>query len=285
MKLSISNYELLNFETSNAVVSEKGIARVDSPAMLKLLKELKSVECITKSDLNELFANHNLEPTNAYDFLSSAIRINTAKDLNYFESTLIVNNWGETSNLENILSREIENLSICSLEDLNLYTPHKKERYIIILCSNYNYADIKKLYFSIAKKWPKSAISVCYGSADLFHISQPYIPEIGNPCHFCTIDKLISNETHSPSVNTWSKLLNFCKGKNINLPRTKPTLLQESLILGAVARVSRLVSGTTTAQKYQDNIFQTTTINLGNGHISQASATHWHLCDCLGAEK
>ncbi|WP_123343125.1 McbB family protein [Pseudomonas brassicacearum] len=285
MKLSLSNYELLNFERSNAIVSEKGIARVDSPAMLKLLKELKSVECITKSDLNELFANHNLEPTNAYNFLSSAIRINTAKDLNYFKSTLIAHNWGKTSNLEKILSSEIEHLSTCSLEDLDLYTSYKEERYIIMLCSKYNYTEIKKLYFSSAKKWPKSAISVCYGSADLFHISQPYIPEIGNPCHFCTIDKLISNEIHSPSVNTWSKLLNFCKGKNINLPITKPTLLQESLILGAIARVSRLVSGTMPSQKYQDNIFQTTTINLSNGHISQASATHWHLCDCLGAKK
>ncbi|WP_086936633.1 MULTISPECIES: McbB family protein [Pseudomonas] len=285
MKLSISNYELLNFENANAIVSEKGIARIDSPAMLKLLKELKSVECITKSDLNELFANNNLEPTNAYNFLTSAIHINTAKDINYFKSTLIAHDWKKTSNLEEILSREIEHLSTCSLEDLDLYTPHKEERYIIILCSKYNYTEIKNLYFSSARKWPKSAISVCYGSSDLFHISQPYIPEIGNPCHFCTIDKLISNETHSPSVNTWSKLLNFCKGKNINLPNTKPTLLQESLILGAIARVSRLVSGTTTSQKYQDNIFQTTTINLSNGHISQASATHWYLCDCLGAKK
>lgn len=105
MKLSISNYELLNFENANAIVSEKGIARIDSPAMLKLLKELKSVECITKSDLNELFANNNLEPTNAYNFLTSAIHINTAKDINYFKSTLIAHDWKKTSNLEEKIGR------------------------------------------------------------------------------------------------------------------------------------------------------------------------------------
>lgn len=285
MKLNIYNYELLNFDSASAIISEKGIARVDSPAMLKLLKELKSVECITKSDLNTMCSNHSLDPTSAYNFLKTAIRIEGEKNIHHFNTALIAHDWGETSSLKKILSSEIENLSVCDIKNLAISTNKQNEHYVIILCSHYNYTNIKKLYFNIAKQWPKSAISVCYGSADLFHISQPYIPEIGNPCHFCTIDKLISNEIHSSSANTWSRLLNFCKGKSIDLPCTKLTLLQESLLLGAIARTIRLVSGATITHKYQDNILQATTINLSTGHISQSSATHWHLCDCLSTAK
>lgn len=285
MKLSLYNYELLNFDGANAIISEKGIARIDSPAMFKLLTDLKSVEHISRTELDTLCSNHNLDPTNAYEFLRTAIRIEGEKDIHHFNSTLIAHDWGETSNLEKILSDEVENLKVCDLNSLASSTLNGNRRYVIILCSHYNYTTIKKLYFNIANLWPTSAISVCYGNADLFYLSQPYIPSIGNPCHFCTTDKLISNEMHSSSSNTWTKLLDFCKGQDVALPSAKLTLLQKSLILGAIARAIRLVSGTTMTRKYQDNILQATTINISNGHITQASATHWHSCDCLSIAK
>lgn len=285
MKLSIYNYELLNFNGTNAIVSEKGVARVDSPAMLKILNELKSHESVTKDNLNLMFSEHNLDPQNAYNFLTTTLRIDEEQDRHHLNSTLIAHDWGEKSNLENILSCEIENLSVCDLDSIATYPNHEKERYIVILCSHYNYTNIKSLYFTLANRWPTSAISVCYGTADLFHISQPYIPKMGTPCHFCTIDKLISNEKHSSSTNAWSKLLTFCKNKSLNLPSPQLTLLQKSLLLGAIARTARLISGTTMTRKYQDNILQATTINLANGTVSQSSATHWHLCDCLSITK
>jgi McbB family protein len=281
MKLSLYNYELLNFAGANAIISEKGIARIDSPAMFKLLKELKTVEHISKAELDALSSSHNLDPTDAYDFLKTAIRIEGEKDIHHFNSILIAHDWGETSNLEKILSGEIENLKVCDLQNFAPSSLNGQGHYVIILCSRYNYTAIKNLYFNIAKQWPTSAISVCYGNADLFYLSQPYIQSIGNPCHFCTVDKLISNEMHSSSNNTWTKLLDFCKAQSIDLPSAKLTLLQKSLLLGAIARAIRLVSGTSITRKYQDNILQGTTINISNGQITQVSATHWHSCDCL----
>ncbi|WP_434697391.1 hypothetical protein J3P89_09690 [Pseudomonas sp. Z1-14] len=62
MKLSLYNYELLNFDSANAVSQDKGFARSDSPAILKSPKDLQLGERITRSDIDALPSNRYLVP-------------------------------------------------------------------------------------------------------------------------------------------------------------------------------------------------------------------------------
>ena len=149
----------------------------------------------------------------------------------------------------------------------------------------YNYTKIKDLYFKLAALSPQSAISVAYFTGTNFCISQPYIHEIGNPCHFCTIDRLSSYESTTESKNAWSKLLSFCRLKELAIPSKKLTLLQKNLALGLLIQQIKLYTEDDSNLKYQDSALQSASIDLTNGSISEDSAPHWFLCRCLRGEK
>lgn len=48
MKLSIENYNLLNFNNDSIIISPKGVSRVTSPSLLDVLKNYKIEQAFQK---------------------------------------------------------------------------------------------------------------------------------------------------------------------------------------------------------------------------------------------
>ena len=280
--LNIQSYEILNFHSDNLVVSRKGVSKISSPSLLAALTKLKSYKNISKAEFLEILSEHGLNPEAAYGFLEKALSIKEDPGEIYFEKTIVAHDWDKTTDLEALLRSEIDTpLEISdisgSLKDIVL----SKKCYIVIACMNYDYDFIKKIYFDLVSAAPDSAISVCYRSGNSFCISQPYLPKVGNPCHFCSIDRLINYEEYHSGRNTWSRLLHFCKNKHIAVPADSLNILQRSLVVGAIVKKIKLLTNPGSEYRYQDNILQDSYVDFNGNFVRDVSASHWYMCDCL----
>lgn len=284
--LNIQNYEILNFQSESLVVSKKGVSKISSPSILAALTKLKGRTNISKAEFHEILSAHGLNPDSAHEFLERALSIEEDVGQIYFERTIVAHDWSEPSDLEAMLRSEINTpLDVCeisrSLKDLVL----DKKFYIVIVCVNYDYDFIKKIYFDVIGAAPDSAISMCYRAGKKFCISQPYLPKVGNPCHFCSVDRLLNYEDYRGSTNTWSKLLHFCKSKHIPVPAHSLNILQRSLVAGAIIKKIKLLTSSEGELRYQDNVLQDSYIDFDDGCVREVSSAHWSMCDCLRVQR
>jgi len=282
MNLNIHNYEILNFTTDHIVISKKGISKIRSASLLGVIRKLHNKNNITKEELNVLFTDHGLDCDDAYSTLDKILTIKVESDNRYFDEVIVAHDWERTDDLNHMLRTELSGpLSICALQDLNKHISADKNKLIFLMCHQYDYQKLKNLYFDITRSYPGNAISVCYSKGDVYILGQPHIPEIGNPCHFCVIDRLLSNEKYKKSNNTWSNLLNFCQEKSKSVPSAEVSLLHRMFIIGALIKKIKLLTGNSQKKRYQDNVLTETTVSLTDGSSGESSISHWCMCDCL----
>lgn len=281
MKLSIQNYNLLNFNDNYVIISEKGVSRVNSTPLVEVVRALNNRNTITDDELFALFDEYSLNPDEAYTSLQASLGLAPVSKNEFFSSVILAHDWVNSEQFELLISGELTcPKTICAIPELHKLANHNRP-YIVIIYSKYNYDELKQLYFQITLKFPGSAVSVCYPSDENYVIGQPYFPTIGNPCHFCSIDKVSDHEAYKSSTNTWSTLLLFCRNRHIPVPAPNASLYQKCLIVGAIVEKINTMTGAKGAQHFQDNILQETRLSLNNGYVSEASVSHWSMCECL----
>ncbi|WP_408597099.1 McbB family protein [Pseudomonas sp. PLMAX] len=285
MMLTIQSYDILNFPTDSLIVSRRGVSKISSPDLLAALTKLKKYTNISKVEFDQILMDHGLNPECAYEFLEKALSIKDCTNL-YFEKTIVAHDWGKDNDLEKLLKSEINTpLEISEISSSLTDVVSNKKYYIVIMCVNYDYDLLKKLYFDLVVAAPESAISVCYCVGSSYCISQPYLPKVGNPCHFCSVDRLMNYEDYQSSRNAWSKLVQFCRNKHVAVPSSPLNVLQRSLLVGALIRKIKLLTSSDSDFRYQDNILQETHIDFASNLVREASAAHWNMCDCLRMQK
>lgn len=283
MNIIIPNYEILNFEAESLLVSDLGISKIHSQSLLKALRELKLSKLMTRAELDEVLAENGLNQNDAFAFLERVIPLKSVEEI-YFEKTIVVHDWAGRVDVESLFKSEI---STClefksfSSELVELVTNFRC--FIVLLCYAYDYEHVRKLYFDLARASPKSAISVCWQMGSVFCIGQPYIAEIGNPCHFCSVDRLVHNQSVKTAKNNWASILAFCKNKRIAVPAKELSLYQEMIVVGAVIKKVKVFTGHVDMHKYQDDILHSSYLQLMDGQVSEESNSHWYMCDCLRA--
>lgn len=283
MNIIVPNYEILNIETESLVVSDAGISKIHSQPLLNVLKRLKLSAVMTREEVNEVLAEHGLIQNDAFEFLERIIPFKCIEDI-YFEKTIVVSDWKGQVDIENLFKSELSGcLEFNSFSDGVVDSVRNGKCFIVLLCHLYNYENVKNLYFELVRASPKNAISVCWQMGNVFCIGQPYIPEIGNPCHFCAVDRLINNNSIMPAKNSWSSILEFCKNRRIDVPAKALSLYQEMIVVGAVVRKVKFFTEHLGGYKYQDNVLHSSYLQLLDGEILEESNSHWYMCDCLRA--
>ncbi|NWA03850.1 McbB family protein [Pseudomonas gingeri] len=283
MNISIQNYEILNFPNEDLIVSERGISKISSLSLLNALKTIKNrnQKNISKEEINEILIENDLDPEAAFSFLEKTLNIKKPISDYFFKKIAIIHDFQE-SELEKTLATELYlPVDFHHFPSPTSKIKNKNRKFFFILLNSYDYASLKKLYFEIASNAPQSAISVGSMIGNSFYISPPYIPEIGNPCHFCNVDRLESNDQSSQRENNWIKLLKFFKGRNSPIPPSQHTLLQRSMILGAIANHINFYTTPGNEKRHQDSIFLTSHIDIHKGLITEENLSHWFMCDCL----
>ena len=284
MNIIIPNYEILNFEAESLVVSDVGISKVHSQPLLKVLRKLKLSNVMTKVELDEMLAEYGLHQNEAFQFLEKIIPLKSVEEI-YFEKTVVVHDWGGQVDIESLFREELSgSLEFKSFSDEVVESVQPFRCFVVLLCHSYDYENVKNLYFDLARASPKSAISVCWRMGNFFCIGQPYIAEVGNPCHFCIVDRLVNNESIIPAKNNWASVLAFCKNKHVGVPTKALSLYQEMLVVGAVIRRIKFFTGYSDGFRYQDDVLHSSYLQLTDGQIFEESNSHWYMCDCLRAD-
>lgn len=284
MDLIFSEYDMISLPNESLIVSSHGASKTNSKKLIKLLRELKDQHqaSITEASFNNLVLRNKLQQKSVYAFLQNAIGLKPQPSEIFFKKALIAHDWMENKEFKSMISQELTcEYEIVEELDSLLELAKGNAYFIKIICMQYDYAKLKKLYFNLADLAPCSAISVAYLSGNIFRIDQPYIASIGNPCHFCLIDRQLNYEKCNKTRNSWSALLNFCIERNIVLPSQNLNLLQRSLAIGAIARKIKLHTEHGSEFRYQDNALSSMTIDLNKGSITEELCPHWHSCNCL----
>ncbi|UII69573.1 McbB family protein [Pseudomonas sp. HN11] len=285
MNIIIPNYEILNFETESLLISDLGISKIRSQSLLNALRELKLSKSMTKAELDEVLAENGLNQSDAFAFLERVIPLKSVEDI-YFEKTIVVHDWAGRVDVESLFRSEVSTcLEFKSFSSELVELVRDLKCFIVLLCYVYDYEYVKKLYFDLARASPKSAISVCWQMGNVFCVGQPYIAEIGNPCHFCSVDRLIHNQSVRTAKNNWASILAFCKNKHVGVPAKVLSLYQEMTIVGAVIKKVKIFTEHSDMYKYQDDILHSSYLQLMDGQVSEESNSHWYMCDCLRASE
>lgn len=282
MNITIPNYEILNFETESLVISEAGISKVHSQSLLQALRQIQLSSVMTREELDEVFCENGLNACDAFKFLEKIIPLIANEEM-YFEKTIIVHDWKGRTNFEDLFRQELSAaLEIRNFSSDTVSSLSGGKYFIVLICYAYDYSSVKKLHFDMSKASPQSAITVCWPMGGFFCIGQPYIAEIGNPCHFCNVDRLVHSASIVSVKNEWARVLNFCKGKHASVPSKELSFYQELIVVGAIIRKIKFFTEPGTTRKYQDDVLYVSYLQLSDGQLYEEPASHWYMCDCLG---
>jgi McbB family protein len=133
--------------------------------------------------------------------------------------------------------------------------------------------------------YPDCGASVGFISGNHFHLTEIHIPAIGNPCAFCTLDRIAHYESLRTSQHHWSKIWSFCHNNNIDLPRAQVNDLHTALIVGTLTSFTTRYTQAPKVKTTQDQVLLSRTINLETGVTSEDISVHWPLCQCLGVKQ
>lgn len=281
MTLIISEFEIIKLKEHTIIISEKGVTNIQSRPLIKALHKLRTLVSTqqTKKDILHLLEKFHLNSDEAFSFLEQAIHIKAVTE-KHFKKIIIAHEW--SYELDSLLNSELKEAFIALPINENLTKQTQlSESFVMIMPKKYDHHKIKTIYFDIAKKHPTCCLCVALRTGDSFYISQPYLPNIGGPCHFCNFDNIARTEHIRPTVNNWSSLFNFCTDSHIALPEQSMTRLQFALMTGLLVERIKLWTCPGYGHRTQDRIMLSSHINLFNGHITEEHVTHWQMCDCL----
>ncbi|WP_449431833.1 McbB family protein [Pseudomonas putida] len=285
--LKICNYEILNFESDPLIYSSHGITKITDTHLAQALRKINernkneaSIEFI-----QETLSREGLCVESAIEFLKSIAVLAHDTPQPYLQRTIVFCDWQLTPNMPNI-SDTLNPMKI-EIRDLDYtYLPeHKIPTFFILLTRALDHKKLRTTYRKIVENNSASAISIGIISGNYFHLTEPFIPAIKNPCAFCTIDRIIHYETIKPSHHRWSRLLVFCQKRDLPLPTIEVEALHNALIFGTVLKAAKRLTTPHTVKTTQDKTLQSLTVNLETGYIKEEPSVHWWMCDCLEISK
>lgn len=282
MLIKINNYEILNFESDTLLYTKSGITKINSLPISSLLEKLENLKTQTLSENNlfEIIEQYNIDPQEALSFLKNTNTIQSIKGNPHYSKATLYLDWKCTTDVQAAISElPKKNIILASMKN-NDYPDNIAELFIISTLDLHP-MKLREFYFEICKRNPDSAIILGYFIENKYHLSQPFIPTTGNPCAFCSIDKVRNTERVRPGISQWAKIVNFCSDRTLALPQPAPTLLQRSLILGLILKKIDLYTSPQDIPSTQDSNILTTTLDLETGEITNEIFPHWSMCHCL----
>lgn len=282
--LRVYNYEILNFDTDPMVFSPSGFTKITEPKIIKALKHIKKTQhqYIQYSALEHILRKLNLPPVDAIGFLKNLSIIGETTAPPTFQRTIIFHDLEIPNELANHVEEHSNGtIKIRALSDYALPLTSTPTLFFFA-CAKLSPRSLKKTYEELLAMHPDCGASVGFISGNHFHLTEIHIPTIGNPCAFCTLDRIAHYESLRTSQHHWSKVWSFCRGNNINLPRAQVNEFHTSLILGALISFAKKYTQAPKSKTTQDQALLSKTINLETGVISEDISVHWPLCQCLG---
>ncbi|WP_060515807.1 McbB family protein [Pseudomonas sp. NBRC 111132] len=285
--LRIYNYEILNFDTEPMVFSSKGFTKITEPKIIEALQliEKNQSKYIHPHALDHILKKAKLQPASAIKFLKSLSIIGELTDPPSFQRTIIYHDLEIPGETTKYLEKKYNNkLEIRNIADY-IHPNNDEPTLFVFACAKLSPHLLKSTYKKLLATNPNYGATVGFISGVHFHLTEIHIPSIGNPCAFCTLDRIAHYESLRTSQHHWSKIWSFCRSNNLDLPKIEIDELQKSLILGTIISFTNKLTQAPKSKTTQDQVLLSRTINLETGITTEDASVHWPLCQCIGFEQ
>lgn len=286
-KMKICNYEILNFDAEPLIYSDHGITRITNPQLVRALQDLTKHrnKTVTELQLGKVLSDYCLDPQEAKDYLRRLEIIDNLRPPPVLTNTIIYCDWYISQSTKDQIASSAQGiLEVKGIAENPTFSAHTPTLFILVY-TKLDLTELRGIYYDIIDKNPKSAISVGFTSGNVFHLTEPHIPAVNNPCAFCTLDRIIYYQNMRGSHHHWSKLLAFCHSENIALPKKELEGMESALVLGLLVRVANRLTCNQQRKSTQDRLLHSTTLDLETGSLQEAPSVHWSPCKCLEEKK
>lgn len=274
--MRLSPFQTLHHKDHRLVISRTGVSAIHEPALWELLQDWAKAHDVEKTEIRAHLKSRKLDDEAALQFLEDIIGFQENKPL-YFKSARIFNCQGKL--FDPVIAQGFPTYTKTQIYS-NYTSAHISQACLdILLISDPLCDEARSIYNSHTALHPKNGVIVGYVMDHGFLLSAPYIPEIGNPCAYCEIDKIIHYSTIRKSHHKWGKLNAFLRNENIPPPERILTQLETRQIADIVSVRINIYTNSEPSH-YQDNVYLDTFTNLKNGITTEHHPTHWYLCEC-----
>lgn len=281
--LRIYNYEIMNFESDPLVFSSAGFTKITEPGIVSALMKIEQTQSkyIKRQDLERILKAENLDPLSAVDFLKSLLILEEGVKQPYFEHVIIYHDMEVPSPLidfyaqKNISTVRVREIGHFELPDIHTPT------LFVFACLKIQPDAIRRAYKSVAKNNPGHGVTLGFIINRHFHLTEIHVPVLGNPCAFCTLDRIAYYESKRLSQHAWSKAWAFCSKNRIDLPKATIDDFQLALILGGIDSFTSKLTKAPRFKHTQDQTLLSRTIDLETGAMMEDTSIHWPFCECL----
>ncbi|MCU0126568.1 McbB family protein [Pseudomonas vlassakiae] len=282
--LRIFNYEILNFDQEPMVFSSTGFTKITEPKIIRALQTMGATHAkyINLHELEQIFETESLEPKSALNFLESLSILGKKVEPPHFQKVIIYHDLDISTPLKDFYEKKHNStITFKKIEQFEVLN-HSIPTLFIFACLKLRPDAIRSHYTRIMKENPEHGASIGFISNHHFHLTEVHVPSIGNPCAFCTLDRVTYYESKRASQHPWSKVWAFCCRNNYDLPKTDVDDLQTSLILGTIISFTNKLTLAPKFKYTQDQVLLSKTIDLDTGATTEEISTHWPFCQCLG---
>lgn len=266
------------------VFSASGFTKITDPKITRALRRIEKTRAkyITEDNLALILEEENLQHASAIKFLETLSILGETTEPPYFQNTIIYHDIELSESLK--VHLEERSCGKLKIKNLSHYKPHRTDAptLFVLVCMKLRPESIRTMYTELLELNPESGASIGFISANHFHLTEAYLPSIGNPCAFCTLDRIAHYETLRTSQHHWSKVWTFCRNNKLDLPKTEIDEFQIVLVLGSIITFANNFLEAPKRKRTQDQTFLSRTINLDNGTTTEDISIHWPLCQCLG---
>ncbi|PTV55393.1 McbB family protein [Pseudomonas putida] len=284
--LRVYNYEILNFDSDPMVFSSSGFTRITEPKIIRALQLIEESQSkyIQHHALEKILRKVHLQPSSAMNFLKSLSIIGEPTDPPFFQHTLIYHDLEISDETKNLL--ESKHSGSLEIRQYSEYTPHTthKPTLFVFACTKLSPHSLKANYLNLLVSNPHCGATVGFISGNHFHLTEMHIPAIGNPCAFCTLDRITHYEKLRASQHHWCKIWSFCCSSKLDLPKIHVDELQKFLIIGTIVSFISKLTKAPKSKTTQDQVLLSRTINLETGVTTEDPSVHWPLCQCRGVK-
>ncbi|MEN5301484.1 McbB family protein [Pseudomonas sp. TWI628] len=284
--LRIYNYEILNFDLDPMIFSSTGFTKITEPKIIRALQKIESTQSkyIKHHELEEIFETEKLESKSTLNFLKSLSILGEKAEPPHFHNVIIYHDLDVPLPLIKFYEKKHSNtITIKKIEHFkapDTCTP----TLFVFACLKLHPNSIRSIYTNLTKENPEHGISIGFISNRYFHLTEVHVPSIGNPCAFCTLDRVTYYESKRLSQHPWSKIWAFCCNNNYDLPKAAIDDFQTSLILGTIISFTNKLTQAPKSKYTQDQTLLSRTIDLETGATTEEVSVHWPFCECLGKQ-
>lgn len=278
--MRLSKFQVVDNGVVSAVISKKGISKINSPKLLVLLKEAAQSRFFSDDKLANFCHQHRILDWEVLRFLEESIGFENDRIQNYFSSISFIPTCSEKN--DNLDWGREACLKLKNTEQ-NFFTSNSSSIANVLrvyLGDDLVSKENRDFYFSGLENLQSGSMAG-FVIDETFYLTPPFIPELGNPCLYCIITRAIQRLRKNSIEMPWLAIYDFLESHDLPPMQSNLTPHELDIIILFIKNQLNLILQESSCE-FQETVYRVVSINLRNMMIGYQKFPHWYLCECRG---